>query len=325
MGVNIFTRFARYSFRLALLRKLTYKFNYSRLNVASSAYLSILGYFEYGHNSSIGGQCNIIVPENASLVIGTLCYIGRQVELAPNKTIMIGSNTSIQDRATILGDVTIGRYCVIAANLYISSGRHYFDIKPSWLIKDQDLFVLSNLNTLEMHSRPVIVEDDVWLGINVVISPGVTIGKGAVIGANSVVTKDVKPYSVVAGVPAKFIKERLEFIPPIAIDQSNSGDWPYFYSGFEIDQASLNKYSAIPVLKDFVICLNGAAGQVIQLDLININTSPLYLSHHGKQILLTAKSQTVEFKIDSSSNFFRFLIESEQLYPLLLIERARIL
>jgi acetyltransferase-like isoleucine patch superfamily enzyme len=54
----------------------------------------------------------------------------------------------------------------------------------------------------------VIIEDDVWIGYGVTILPGVRIGKGSVLGARAVVTKDVKPYSVFGGIPAKIIKER---------------------------------------------------------------------------------------------------------------------
>lgn len=56
--------------------------------------------------------------------------------------------------------------------------------------------------------KPVVIEDDVWIGLRVTILPGVTIGKGSVIGASAVVTKSVPPYSVVAGNPAKIVKTR---------------------------------------------------------------------------------------------------------------------
>ncbi len=56
--------------------------------------------------------------------------------------------------------------------------------------------------------KPVVIEDDVWIGSRVIILPGVTIGKGSVIGASAVVTKSVPPYSVVAGNPAKIVKTR---------------------------------------------------------------------------------------------------------------------
>jgi galactoside O-acetyltransferase len=53
---------------------------------------------------------------------------------------------------------------------------------------------------------PVAIENDAWIGTGVVILPGVTIGEGAIVGANSVVLKDVKPYTIVGGVPARFIR-----------------------------------------------------------------------------------------------------------------------
>ena len=55
---------------------------------------------------------------------------------------------------------------------------------------------------------PVIIENDVWIGVNVTVLPGVTVGEGSVIGAGAVVTKDVNPYTVVAGVPARKLGQR---------------------------------------------------------------------------------------------------------------------
>lgn len=74
---------------------------------------------------------------------------------------------------------------------------------------------------------PVWVQDDCWLGANTVICPGVTIGKGSIVGANAVVTKDVPPYSVVAGVPARVVGTRLDWCPPLCIDPSREEDHPY--------------------------------------------------------------------------------------------------
>jgi hypothetical protein len=75
--------------------------------------------------------------------------------------------------------------------------------------------------------RPIWVQDDCWLGTNVVVCPGVTIGKGSVVGANSVVTHDVMPYSVVAGSPARMIGRRLEWVPPPSLDPAREVDHPY--------------------------------------------------------------------------------------------------
>ncbi|HOO26508.1 MAG TPA: DapH/DapD/GlmU-related protein [Clostridiales bacterium] len=56
--------------------------------------------------------------------------------------------------------------------------------------------------------RKITIEDNVWIGANAVITPGITIGTGSIIGAGAVVTKDVEPYSVMGGVPAKLIRKR---------------------------------------------------------------------------------------------------------------------
>ena len=65
------------------------------------------------------------------------------------------------------------------------------------------------MNEKEFTSKgSIIIEEDVWIGSNVVVLSGIKIGRGAVIGAGSVVTKDVKPYSVIAGNPARIVKMR---------------------------------------------------------------------------------------------------------------------
>ncbi len=58
-------------------------------------------------------------------------------------------------------------------------------------------------------SNPPIIKKGAWLGRNVIIMPGIAVGEGAIVGAGAVVTKDVEPYTVVGGVPAKFIKKRV--------------------------------------------------------------------------------------------------------------------
>src|SRR6185436_19506870 len=172
-------------------------------------------------------------PANSSIVLAGNNRIGRQVELQPvsNGCIKIGFGTTIQDRNIILGDVEFGRYCLTAPNVYISSGRHYFDLRPDLYIRDQDNLVHSSEDLEAKHSRKVVIGDDVWIGINSVIMPGVTVGRGSVIGSNAVVTEDVAPFSIVAGIPARLVRFRLDLIAKMSLNYMNDGDLPNFYKG----------------------------------------------------------------------------------------------
>lgn len=94
------------------------------------------------------------------------------------------------------GEMIIGNDVMIGPNVVLRASNHVFN-RTDIPMRDQG------------HSfGKIIIEDDVWIGANAVILPNVTIGKGAIIAAGAVVTKDVPPYSIVAGVPAKTIKSR---------------------------------------------------------------------------------------------------------------------
>lgn len=94
------------------------------------------------------------------------------------------------------GKVEIGNFVMIGPNSCILSSNHGYN-RP-------DIPMLRQKPTL----APVKIKDDVWIGANVVILPGVTVNQGAIVGAGSIVTKDVEPYSIVAGNPAKLLKKR---------------------------------------------------------------------------------------------------------------------
>lgn len=115
----------------------------------------------------------------------------------------VGSNTHITD-------AEIGSFCSIGGNCGIGGGIH-----PMENVSTSPVF-LNGRNILRKNfaqisykaSKKVTIGNDVWIGECVYVMPGVTIGDGAVVGAHAVVTKNVEPYSVVAGVPAKEIKKR---------------------------------------------------------------------------------------------------------------------
>ena len=111
-------------------------------------------------------------------------------------SISIGNNTTVNRNTNILAQVTIGSNVSIAPNVVIVGMNHVFS--------NLDDTIKSQGST----SKGIIIEDDVWIATNVSILDGITIGKGSVIAAGAVVNKDVPPYSVMAGVPAKVVKQR---------------------------------------------------------------------------------------------------------------------
>ena len=133
---------------------------------------------------------------NAGSWLDTIPAYG-SVEYKPR--LEIGNRTYIGYRAHIIacGEMKIGSDVVIADGVYISDNLHGFEEIDQSII-DQSL----------KHPGTVTIEDEVWLGERVCVLPNVTIGKHAVIGSNSVVTKDIPAYSIAVGIPARVIKKR---------------------------------------------------------------------------------------------------------------------
>lgn len=108
--------------------------------------------------------------------------------------VIIGDHTRIGLHNTIIGPVDIGSHVNLAQGITVTALNHNFS-DTNKRIDEQGV-----------STNPVTIEDDVWVGANAVILPGVTIGEHCVVAAGAVVTKDVPPHSLVAGVPAKVIK-----------------------------------------------------------------------------------------------------------------------
>ncbi len=101
----------------------------------------------------------------------------------------------------------IGRFCSIAPNvMFILSSNHPYKGLSTYPFK----VMLLDHEFEAVSKGDIVIKDDVWLGINSIILSGVTIGQGAVVAAGAVVTKDVPPYAIVGGNPAKIIKYRFE-------------------------------------------------------------------------------------------------------------------
>ena len=109
--------------------------------------------------------------------------------------VIIGDHTRIGLHNTIIGPVTIGSHVNLAQGITITALNHNVDDSEK------------RIDQQGISTKEVVLEDDIWVGANAVILPGVTIGKHAVVAAGAIVTKDVPPHSLVAGVPAKVIRQ----------------------------------------------------------------------------------------------------------------------
>jgi acetyltransferase-like isoleucine patch superfamily enzyme len=177
-----------------------------------------------------------------NICINSDCWIGRDVEIHTvyNSNVTIDNNVSIQDRCKIIGDVFIGQNSLLAPDVFLSSGNHYFKHRPYLLIKEQDKLVVKNADDFKKNSNKIFIGEDCWLGKNVMISNGVVIGRGSVIAANSFVNQNIPPYEIWGGIPAKKINKRLDFIPPKELDASKELHLPYFYFGFDHKNTNIN-------------------------------------------------------------------------------------
>lgn len=122
------------------------------------------------------------------------CLIGGSVRVHFPWRLKIGQHVAISNGVVFynLGGVTIGCRVVISQDVYFCGGTHDYTRANYPLLR-----------------KPITVDDDVWIGAGAFIGPGVRIGRGAVVGARAVVSKDVPPWKVVVGNPARIVKDRI--------------------------------------------------------------------------------------------------------------------
>jgi maltose O-acetyltransferase len=137
---------------------------------------------------------------------GDNVWIEKHAWVGDGKGRKLGNNSGIGSNASIGKYVCIGDDVMMGVDVMIITRNHEFeDVNRPMRLQGFKDYV------------PVTIEDDVWIGARVIILQGVRIGKGAIIGAGAVVTKDVAPYSIVGGVPARFIKSRKQ---PLDVNQN---------------------------------------------------------------------------------------------------------
>lgn len=132
------------------------------------------------------------------LSVGKGVVIGRDTRIQP-KCVAIGDYSFIGMRCWIMSQVSIGRFVMIASNVSIVGGDHILNIPG-----------VPSIRAGRDVNKPVVIEDDVWIGNGSTIMHGITLGEGSIIAAGALVTKDVEPYSIVGSPVAKVIRRRFE-------------------------------------------------------------------------------------------------------------------
>lgn len=161
---------------------------------------SFVVWFLWDLVSPFGGKLAVLlrycIVSGRAKQFGQNIYFGKSVVLKNPAEFSVGNNVSIHDSCYLdaIGGLKIGADVSIAHQTSIITFNH------TWSDMSQPI----KYNPIE--KAPVIIEDDVWIGCGVRILPGVVIGKRSIIAAGSVVTNDVPPGVIVAGVPAKIIK-----------------------------------------------------------------------------------------------------------------------
>ena len=152
-------------------------------------------YQHRGKGSKIYGSVRMDTPPYRKFSLGTHSVV-ESYSCINNAVgdVVIGDHTRIGIHNTIIGPVTIGSHVNLAQGITVTALNHNFEN-----IKER-------IDSQGITTKQVVINDDVWIGANAVILPGVTIGRHAVVAAGAVVTTDVPENTVVGGVPAKIIK-----------------------------------------------------------------------------------------------------------------------
>lgn len=167
--------------------------------------------YEFNHLKPSKREERIALLHEIFASVGENVWVEPPITLARGKTVTIGNDCYINSNLTLVDDykITIGNGVLISPNVTISVTGH--PVHPE---------------IRQMYSFPVIIGDRVWLGSNVVVLPGVTIGENSVIGAGSVVTKDIPPNVIAFGVPCKVIREITD------------RDREYYYKNLKLEEES---------------------------------------------------------------------------------------
>lgn len=162
-------------------------------------------------NSEIGSHCYI--SSHSKLKKTNLCEAVKIGPYTKLESVSVGRYSYISGHAE-LNNVEVGSFCSIGPKLINHLGNHpsrtFVSTSPVFYMPDAPIPSFATVETFPSYGGKVKIGNDVWIGSEVLLMDGVTIGNGAIVAARSVVSRDVPPYAIVGGVPAKLIRYRFD-------------------------------------------------------------------------------------------------------------------
>jgi len=149
-----------------------------------------------------------IVPVGVSIGKGTSVYKGTMFDVGNQGQVNLGNYTLLNGTRIVCdAEIKIGDYALISWNVVLMD-TYRISFLPAERRQELERVSKRELRRIDanVQARPINIESNVWIGFDACVLPGVTIGKGSIVGARSVVIADVEPYTIVAGNPARFIR-----------------------------------------------------------------------------------------------------------------------
>lgn len=175
-----------------------------------------------------------VLGKSRFLSYGKDLHIGKGTRLWAPRKILIGRSVYIGKNVHIEANCQIGNFCLIANNVAII-GRHDHDFSEVGVPVRFSPWIGSQKSVSKFIDEQVVINDDVWIGFGSILLTGITVGRGSIISAGSVVSKDVPAYSIVAGVPARVIGSRFASTEDISVHERSlmHGVFKFSERGFD--------------------------------------------------------------------------------------------
>jgi len=171
----------------------------------------------FKQNAIIGNHFSVLISakvvncigDKNRIIIGDNCEIGARLHVEDRGTLTIGHHTTIRGNTYIssVANIKIGDYVIISNHCIIRDHNSHPTSPSRRLAMSKSGFYSDLWSNRHAESLPIVIKDNVWIGEKSIILKGITIEVGAIVATGSVVTKDVPPYTIVAGNPAKIVKE----------------------------------------------------------------------------------------------------------------------